>query len=319
MKCTYCSAGIFSRIAVGSGNKLVRKRSPRAVVDEIMAEVEKGKYKEIFFYDDFFITNKKWMSEFSEIYRKEIGLPYYCIAFPATVNADIAAILAESGCRCVLMGFQTANDEYKKRVLQRNEPAKNVVRAIEALRSHGIRVSVDHIFNFPGETLADIELSMNFYIDNKINSLMLFFLNYYPDSGITRWAYENNYLSPEQFELINRNELVGEQSYRGTVVDPVASERQVQWAVLFRLINLLPGPVVKWLFHHKIYRFFPTNRTFYYALSGVAMIRGMGLKALFNTLFLAFGFGGQRLRNIFLRVEKKNSFAPQVMTISPGE
>jgi len=301
MKCAYCSAGTFSRTVVPENSKLVRKRSARSVIDELKNETASGKYKEIFFYDDFFITSQEWLAEFAALYKVEINLPYYCIAFPATVTPAIAAILAESGCKGVLMGFQTANEEYKRRVLARNEPVKSVLRAIEALRQSKVKVSLDHIFNFPGETEDDIELSMNFYIDNKIDSLMLFFLNYYPDSALTKWAHDNHFLNDDQFERISRNELVGEQSFRGTVIDQTASDRQIQWAILFRLINLVPGPLVKWLFRHKVYRFFPTGRGFYYALSGVAMIKGMGVLALLNTLYLAFGLNGQTLRKIVLR------------------
>lgn len=291
-KCTYCSAGTNSRIVTPKGKKVIRKRSVRAVINEIKETLAQKSYKEIFFYDDFFITNEEWLQEFEAVYSKEVGLPYYCLAFPSTVNEKIAQSLANSGCKGVLMGFQTANTEYKKTVLQRPEPEAKVLRAIHCLRDKNISVSLDHIFNLPGETREDIELSLHFYIDNKIDSLMVFFLNYYPDSTLTRYAMEQGFLDAKTFNAIMTNELVGEQSYRGTILNPEDSDQQVRWAILMRMVILFPGSFVLWLFRNRFDRFLPTNRTFYYAMSGLAMAKGAGIRALLNTMFLAFGLRG---------------------------
>ncbi|ABK44142.1 Radical SAM domain protein [Magnetococcus marinus MC-1] len=295
-KCSYCSAGTNSRLVTPAGEKVIRKRDVRSVLDEIKATLARRPFKEIFFYDDFFITGESWLAEFKRLYVKEIGLPYYCLAFPPTINEKIAKDLAESGCKGVLMGFQTANTEYKKRVLQRPEPEARVLRAVNLLRDAGIMVSLDHILNLPGETREDIGLSLEFYVENKIDSLMVFFLNYYPDSQLTRYALEQGYLDQKNYDAIMANALVGEQSFRGTILNQEASDQQVRWAILMRLIILLPGRFVLWLFHKNLERFFPTNRTFYYAISGLAMAKGMGIRSLLNTLFLAFGLrsGGKK-------------------------
>ncbi|MBF0162054.1 MAG: radical SAM protein [Magnetococcales bacterium] len=305
MKCSYCSAGSNSRMVVQDNARLVRKRSVESVITEIKSVLKEGPFREIFFYDDFFINNFKWISEFLAAYRQEIGLPFYCLAFPATVTPAIARELAVSGCQGVLMGFQTANAEYKSRVLSRPEPTARVLRAIECLRAEGVRCSLDHIFNLPGETHEDIRLSLDFYIDNKVDSLMIFFLNYFPDSAITSYALQQGILCQEHYERIMRNEMVGEQSYRGTIIDAAKSDEQVRFAVLFRLIPLLPGKLVKYLFHKKWYRYFPTGRAFYYMISGLAVARGMGLRSLLNTLYLAFGLKGMKPRDMLLKRLKK--------------
>lgn len=305
MRCTYCSAGQYSRIVACNSGKLVRKRSVDSVIGEIKAALVGRKYSEIYFYDDFFITASSWLSEFTERYRAEINLPYYCIAFPATINRKIAHLLKSSGCKNVLMGFQTANTEYKAQILHRNEPIQRVIDAMDCLRAEGISFSLDHIFNLPGETEKDIEQSMNFYIENRVHSLMIFFLNYYPDSGITRMALEQGTLTAAQYESIMHNEIVGEQSYRGTILDRARSDMQIRWAVLFRLIPLLPGWIVKGLFRRRLHRYFPTDRNFYYLLSGLSVAKGMGVLSLLNTLFLAFGINSSILSRLIARLSRR--------------
>lgn len=184
LACSYCSAGDYSKITVKPGSGVVRKRKVDCVIEEIKQALQRKPYKQIYFYDDFFITTTKWLSEFTERYSKEIGLPYYCEAFPATVTRDIASLLAKSGCESVFMGFQTANDEYKRTALKRRETKEQVRKAKTNLDAYGVHCALDHIFNLPGESQEHIEESLNFYIDNKVYSLGIHFLNYYPGIGI---------------------------------------------------------------------------------------------------------------------------------------
>ena len=136
--------------------------------------------------------------------------------------------------------------------------------------------TLDHIFNLPGETREHIKEALDYYIDNNVKALTIFFLNYYPDSALTKYSKDNGFLTPDQYDKIMKNEMLGEQSYRGTVTDPKKSDLQIQYAFLFRLIFLLPGTWVKWFFDKDIHLFFPTNRVSYYGISILSNLRGRG-------------------------------------------
>lgn len=294
LACSYCSAGDFSKITVKPGSGVVRKRKVDCVIEEIKQALLVKSYNQIYFYDDFFITTTKWMSEFAERYSKEIGLPYYCEAFPATVTKDIACLLAKSGCKSVFMGFQTANDEYKKTVLKRRETKELVRKAKANLDAFGVHCALDHIFNFPGETREHIEESLNYYIENKIYSLNIFFLNYFPESGITQYAYDNGFLSQETYQKILKNEIMGEQSFKGTILNEDLANEQVRYAFLFRLINWLPGKLIKWIFKNKFERFLPTNRFLYYFVSMMTELKGKGRGLGYLLLILHLSFAKQK-------------------------
>lgn len=289
LTCSYCSAGMFSRITAG-GEKVIRKRTVDAVIAEIKEALKEVSYKEVFFFDDWFIGSVPWLTEFSEKYAKEIALPYYCLAFPSTINERVASLLAKSGCKSVEMGFQIANEKYKETVLKRKESKIAVANAITTLRENGIKVTIDQIFGFPGETKSHIEESLDFFTENRIKSLAIFFLNYYPDSLLSNFAYKNGYLSKEQFDKVLRNEMVGEQSYKGTILNENLAVEKVQLAVLFRFASWLPRRFVKWLLHSNAYCFFPSNRYFYYFVSMVTEMKNRGVRFILMTAFLAFGF-----------------------------
>lgn len=284
MKCSYCSAGAYSQMLVRPGVRAVRKRSVDSVIEEIKRVMEKRKLKEIAFYDDFFITTRKWLAEFTEKYKKEIDLPYWCGAFPAMITRDVAALLAESRCNYISIGFQTANDEYKKNILRRNETKKQVLLAMKNMDEFGIKYVLDHIFGLPGETREHIKESLDFYIDNKVKSVTIYFLNYYPDSYFVKYAYENAFITQEVRDKIMRNELIGEQSFKGSIVDKKKANEQVKYTLLFRLISWLPGNWVKWIFDNNLQKFFPTWKYFYYAFSVITLLKLIGFDQLFVVL-----------------------------------
>ncbi len=140
----------------------------------------------------------------------------------------------------------------------------------------------------PGEREADIEEALAFYSENRIRSLSIFFLNYFPDAPITAWAHEQGHMNREQYERIMVNELVGEQSYKGTILDEAKAEQSVRYAMTLRLLSFMPGSWVVWFFRKRLHRFFPTNRILYYLLSGLAELKTKGLRYLFIIFFLSF-------------------------------
>lgn len=81
---------------------------------------------------------------------------------------------------------------------------------------------------------------------------------------------------------------MGEQSFKGTILNEEKANEQVRYALLFRLINWLPGKWIKWIFKNNFERFFPTGKFFYYFVSMVTQLKGRGLGYLFLIFYLSF-------------------------------
>lgn len=284
MSCTYCYVGNYSRMVAPPKRDILRKRSVQNIIAEIKEGLAIKNYNEVLFLDDFFITSRQWMREFAEQYKREVNLPYRCEAFPATISLEIADLLADSGCVSVAMGFQTANEEYKRNVLKRKEPKAKIAKAVGLLTERGINFTLDHIFNLPGETKAQISESLDFYLDNKVRALGIYFMLYFPKTPISQYALDQGVITAEQKEKIDLNELIGEASYKGSIIDEEKAHLQVQIAMLFRLIGFLPGSLLRWMMKKDIYRFFPTNRYLYYTLSMLSLLRLQGINHIFILL-----------------------------------
>src|SRR5207237_1119251 len=75
--CSYC----FNPSLVdhyGSSWKKVRIRSPENVVDELTRVKAQGPLHVVGFRESIFVYDARWLRRFGELYRREVGLPYYC-------------------------------------------------------------------------------------------------------------------------------------------------------------------------------------------------------------------------------------------------
>lgn len=80
---------------------------------------------------------------------------------PDDVTVEIAAVLQQLPVNRVSMGIQTFDDQ-RLRFLRRRHTARQAIEAVSILRAAGIRnISIDLMYGFPGESLADWEADID--------------------------------------------------------------------------------------------------------------------------------------------------------------
>jgi len=97
-KCNYC---LNHLIHEKYGMKFLRRRS----VDRVIHELKVAKrlfphLQVIYFTDDVFIMDKKWLGEFQGKYKKDIGIPFECFGHPSFINEDIVKIAKDRRTGC---------------------------------------------------------------------------------------------------------------------------------------------------------------------------------------------------------------------------
>ena len=169
----------------------LRARSPQHVIGELVAAKERWDMRYVVFHDDIFPTTLKWLKEFAPLYIEQVGLPFSCITHPQLMRQETADLLGAMGCKYVIMGSQTANpDSRQENILNRTESSAEIAEAVKRLRAHGIFVLLDHIFGVPGETAADQEDALRFYLDAGPDVVKPFFMSYFPGTDLTKRAEE---------------------------------------------------------------------------------------------------------------------------------
>lgn len=174
----------------------LRARSPQHVIGELVAAMKQWNLEYVVFHDDIFPYSIRWLREFAPLYREQVGLPFSCITHPQLMLDESVDLLAEMGCRYVIMGAQTVNEASRgPEVINRSESSEDIRMAVARLKSRDIFVLLDHIFGIPGETLEDQERALQFYVDAGPDVIKPFFMSYFPGTDLSRRARDGSGMS----------------------------------------------------------------------------------------------------------------------------
>lgn len=109
---------------------------------------------------------------------------------PDDITPAFADWIAQSPIDRISMGAQTFSDE-RLRLLRRRHTAAEVRRATTLLRQAGIRnLSIDLMFGFPGETLADWEQDIDEALRLGVEHISAYSLMYEEGTTLHRWLSE---------------------------------------------------------------------------------------------------------------------------------
>ena len=157
--------------------------------------------KRINFYDEVFLPDIAWAESFCERYKKEIGLPFYCMFYPGTCKEEILNILKTAGLAGVWLGVQSGSERVRKEVFKRNHSNSLIIDQANLFKKFGIGVRYDFIFDNPFESFDESLESI--YLMLKLPepfSLNLFSLKYFPNTEITKMAIDLKIITPSMLE-----------------------------------------------------------------------------------------------------------------------
>jgi radical SAM superfamily enzyme YgiQ (UPF0313 family) len=152
--CTFCLDHQYKEMYRGLG-RMVRLRSPRNVVDEVKDVASRMSLQHVDFIDDTFATNKKWLEEFSDLYRAEIQIPFTCNLRADLADERMVQRLAQARCRAVFFGIETGNEKLRTGVLGKRVTDEQILRLAAQLKANKIKFRNCNILGLPEETLED--------------------------------------------------------------------------------------------------------------------------------------------------------------------
>jgi len=283
--CTFCFYNAVHDIV---GNRRVRLRSPGNVVDELVAAKAKYPWMEsVLFHDDIFPVRVSWLAEFAPLYKEKVGLPYSCITYPLLVTEKMAELLADSGCRSVIMGVQSLNEESRAETMERYEKNVDIFNAIRRLRERDIFVTCDHILGTPGETASDQDEALLFYADAGPSVVKPLPLAYLPKTRMTKIGIEQGVIS-EQDEDDAAHGFINSLMFKGHGYET----EWRPWFVMYGLRPLIPKSVfVKMVQNGTHRRLGGIPREFDPAIFFLPrIVRGMALGYDMRAKYLAWRF-----------------------------
>lgn len=244
--CTYCANNALKNLY---GNRYFRYRPVENVIEEISLARQIYGFRYVYFGDDSFGYDKRWLSEFSNAYEKSVGLPYSCIVNPMYLDTEKISMLQKSGCVHIQLGIQSLNPLVCRKILNRHIDTGHLAKVIRMLKDARIFIQADHIIGIPEEDLSSLDEAVDFYLENSPDVISVFWLTYFPSVAILNYARANGILSEEDIENICRGEWVGSIKLGGSVREQYIYRKHF---FLMNYLTLLPGSVFRWLYRNHI-------------------------------------------------------------------
>lgn len=219
--CSFCFEDAMRDLYTGKG-KYVRIRRIEKVIEECLTLKAEHDVRVIYFADDVFGMNKKWLYEFLPIYKKEIGLDFVCLVRADIVASDdeYAFRLAEGGCRSVFFGIESGNEALRNLVLKKQLSDAHIIRAAKLLHQAGVQFRTYNMMGLPDETLEDAFSTISLNINIKTDYPWCSVFSPFPGTELSQYAQDRGYL-PASFDP---NELAQSFFLASDLNSPVSSK-----------------------------------------------------------------------------------------------
>lgn len=159
-QCRFCSHSVFGNIE--------RRRAPEKSADEVEWIVKQYNPDQLWFSDDVFTMDHDWLFKFSdELKRRNVKISFEAISRADRMQDDqIVKELADMGCRRIWIGSESGSDRIL-RAMRRGVTSDQIIRAVKLSKQYGIETGIFLMWGYEGETLEDIELTIEHVIKSQ--------------------------------------------------------------------------------------------------------------------------------------------------------
>jgi len=238
--CSYCEETCLKK-KYGPG--FFRRKKVKSVMAELESARKKYRFSEVIFKDSYLSGNEKWLAELMRQYKDKINLPFKCFCTISGFTDKTARLLKDGGCYCIEFGLQTWNQDLRNKILNRNESNSDAKKAFQICARHKIYFDVDHMFNLPGESIADHEFGARQYIGLKyLNRIKVHYLVYLPTADIVEKGVQAGVLDKNMTQQIACG--IASDFYDQTFADPANRSLAAGYAALYKILPLLPKTLI---------------------------------------------------------------------------
>lgn len=200
--CTFCNSPAQARIfEEGSQKSFFRKHGIAALRRdlEVLTTQHSSKISKegLYFCSDTLLAwTPREFDEFIEMYT-DFRIPFICHSTPETISADRIDKLVAVGLKLMNIGVQHGNEVFRRDILKRRMPNKELKKRFEIASGRGAWISADFIMGFPLETpeLARETIRFSRDIEASVKNCSVFVP--YHGTELRDLAVKNGYLKPD--------------------------------------------------------------------------------------------------------------------------
>ncbi|MDY6903761.1 MAG: cobalamin-dependent protein [Thermodesulfobacteriota bacterium] len=190
-KCPFCSSWLH-------WGRRFRKRSAENVLAEIQHLRDTYNIQELKWQDDNLTSDpKRARAIFAGMIDRGLAMPWNTPNGVAlwTLDEPLIQLMKQSGCYEMTLAVESGDPTSFQRFVKKPFSLEKAKAVAHLARKHGISTVGYFIIGFPGETLAQIEKSMRFALEMRVDYLMPFIFNPLPGSDLWKICVEEGYIT----------------------------------------------------------------------------------------------------------------------------
>jgi radical SAM superfamily enzyme YgiQ (UPF0313 family) len=162
-KCIFCvwPAAMTGNDPDGTGRRTVRHYSPDYMEAFIRELITKYHFRSIYFDDDTFNLGNRHVVDMCRM-LKRIGVPWSAMCRADTSKMETWALMHESGCFGVKIGFESGNQYVVDKIVNKHLDLGYASNVVHELKRLGMTVHGTFTFGLPGETPQQMNDTLQF-------------------------------------------------------------------------------------------------------------------------------------------------------------
>lgn len=151
-KCNWCSHAVYGYTH--------RRRSPQVVADEV-AHIKEAYNPELVWYaDDVFTINHRWLFAYAEeLGKRGLHTPFETISREDRLNEKVVQTLSEMGCYRLWVGAESGSQRILD-AMERQTDVKRVIEMVHLLKKYNIQTGMFIMLGYDGEELSDLQATV---------------------------------------------------------------------------------------------------------------------------------------------------------------
>ncbi|MEK6531064.1 MAG: radical SAM protein [Deltaproteobacteria bacterium] len=259
-KCTYCINDTLK--GMYNNQNYLRWRSTGHVIQELKRVKETMPYVGFVWISDdaFFARSRQSLDEFCGVYKREINLPFSCLASPMTMSEEKMERLVDAGLIYLQMGVETGSKKIQEIFNRKQMDNERLKKAFSIINRHKDKMfppSYDFILDVPYETDADKIDSLKLIAEiPKPFHLQPFSLVLYPGTKLYEDAKRDGLITDEKKQIYEKSYTMRAPNYLNLLMTlskngrfPSALLKILVNPPLVNILNSAPmRPVFKYLY-----------------------------------------------------------------------
>jgi radical SAM superfamily enzyme YgiQ (UPF0313 family) len=216
----------------------------RRPLADVIAEVKSIDSKIVFFLDPNLIGDrehaKAFFTEFAKLRKWWVG----CASLDIVDDPELLALVAKSGCRGLLMGFESLRPEALEAAGKTANIGKTYAQVVEALHDHGILVQACFVFGFDTDDVTVFEEAAEYIVKARFDLPQISIYTPFPGTPVFDTLEQAGRILTHDWALYNGQNAVF-QPLRMTPAEleqgtERVRQRAYSWAALSRRLLVKP-------------------------------------------------------------------------------